>query len=97
MPLKITHRNSNEVPTPGGSGKINPDLAGLKNEMSRLADGMVLEIETGSPQAVRGTKMLITKAANQLGNPWKHWSSGSTVFAKPSEVVKRSGRKPKAG
>src|SRR5688572_30249826 len=97
MPLKIAHRKEDEVPTPGGSGKVNPDLVVLKNEMSRLASGMVLEIETGSEQAVRGTKMLITKASNQLGNRWKHWNVGSTVFARPMDAVKRRGRKPKAG
>ena len=96
MPLKITHRKEDEVPTPGGSGKVNQDLQTLKNEMSRLAGGMVLEIETGSEQAVRGTKMLITKAANQMGSRWAHWNVGSTVFARPTETVKRRGRKPKA-
>ena len=95
MPLKITHRKEDEVPTPSGTAKDNQDLAALKNEMSRLGSGMVLEIETGSEKAVRGTKMLITKAANQLGNPWRHWSVGSTVFARPLETVKRRGRRPK--
>ena len=96
MPLKITHRKEDEVPAPGGSGKGNEDLQALKNEMSRLAGGMVLEIDAGDPKAVRGTKMLITKAANQLGSRWRHWSVGSTVFARPAEAVKRRGRRPKA-
>ena len=96
MPLKITQRKEDEVPTPGGSGRTNEDLLALKNEMSRLSSGMVLEIETGGEQSVRGTKMLITKAASQLGNRWTHWSAGSTVFAKPAEAVKRRARRPKA-
>jgi hypothetical protein len=96
MPLKITHRKDNEVPTPGGSGMVNPDLLTLKNEMSKLATGMVLEIETGSEQAVRSTKMLVTKAANQIGAPWKHWNVGSTVFAMPKAAVRRRGRRPKS-
>ena len=96
MPLKITHRKEGEVPTPSGSGKVNPDLVNLKNEMSRLASGMVLEIEAGSEKAVRGTKMLITKASNQLGARWKHWNVGTTVFARPAEAIKRRGRRPKS-
>jgi hypothetical protein len=96
MPLRITHRRKEEMPTPSGSGKVNQDLIVLKSEMSKLGAGMVLEIETGSEQTVRGTKMLITKAANQLGNRWKHWNVGSTVFARPMEEIRRRGRKPKA-
>jgi hypothetical protein len=96
MPLKFSHRKPDEVPTPSSSGKVNEDLLNLKNEMTRLASGMVLEIETGSEKAVRGTKMLVTKAANQLGAQWKHWSVGSTVFARPMDAVRRRGRRPKA-
>ena len=89
MPLKFTQRKAAEVPMPTASGKINQDLLDLKNEMSKLAAGMVLEIDTGHEGSVRGTKMLVTKAANQLGTPWKHWSVGSTVFAQPKEAVRR--------
>ena len=95
MPLRFSQRKPEEVPTPSASGKVNQDLLNLKNEMSKLAAGMVLEIETGSEKAVRSTKMLVTKAANQLGSPWKHWSVGSTVFTRPMEAVRRRGRKPK--
>jgi len=95
MPLKFTQRKPEEVPTPSASGKVNQDLLNLKNEMSKLASGMVLEIETGSEKAVRGTKMLITKAGNQLGTRWRHWRVGSTVFARPLEAVRRRGRRPK--
>ena len=89
MPLKFNHRKADEVPTPSASGKINEDLIALKNEMAKLAAGMVLEIETGNEKAVRGTKMLVTKAANQLGTKWRHWNVGTTVFAKPAEAVRR--------
>ena len=95
MPLKISHRKAEDVPTPSASGKINQDLIAVKNEMAKLAAGMVLEIETSSEKAVRGTKMLVTKAANQLGARWRHWNVGTTVFAKPAEVIRRRGRKPK--
>jgi spore cortex formation protein SpoVR/YcgB (stage V sporulation) len=93
LPLKITHRNEDEVPTPSSSGKVNEDLMAIKNEMQKLASGMVLEIEAGTDKAVRGTKMLVTKASQQLGARWRHWSVGSKVFAKPAgEIKKRMGR-----
>ena len=88
MPLKFTHRTLEEVPAPSASGKVNLDLLNLRNEMSKLPPGMVLEIETGDEKAVRGTKMLVTKAANQLGTSWKHWSFGTTVFAQPKDFPK---------
>ncbi len=96
MPLNISHKKENEVPTAGSSGKVNEDLMALKNEMSKLASGMVLEIEAGTEKAVRSTKMLVTKAANQLGAQWRHWNVGTKVFAKPREAAKRRGRRPKA-
>jgi hypothetical protein len=37
MPLKITHKNEDEVPTPTSAGKVNEDLAALKAEMQKLA------------------------------------------------------------
>jgi TusA-related sulfurtransferase len=95
MPLRITHRREEEVPTPSSSGKINEDLMAIKNEMVKLASGMVLEIEAGSEKAVRGTKLLITKASNQLGSQWRHWNVGTKVFAKPAEAVRRRGRRKK--
>lgn len=95
MPLRITQRREEDVPTPSSSGKINEDLTTIKNEMSKLASGMVLEIEAGSEKAVRGTKLLITKASNQLGSQWRHWNVGTKVFAKPAEAVRRRGRRKK--
>ena len=96
MPLKITHRKQEEVPSPGSSGKVNEDLMTVKGEMARLAPGMVLEIDAGNEKAVRGTKLLITKAANQLGSPWRHWNVGTKVFARPMETARRRGRRPKS-
>ena len=96
MPLKITHKKEDDVPTPFGSGMINQDLDILKREMSKLGSGMVLEIEADGEKRVRGTKILVTKAANQLGSKWKHWNVGTTVFAKPLESARRRGRPPKA-
>lgn len=90
--LKITQRREDEVPGGGAAGKANENLLALKNEMSKLGAGMVLEIETENERAVRGTKMLVTRAANQLGTSWKHWSVGSKVFARPSETTRRRGR-----
>ena len=95
MPMRISHKKAEEVPTPGGSGRINEDLVALKNEMQKLASGMVLEIETGSEKAVRSAKMLITRASNQLGSRWQHWSVGTKVFARPAEAIRRRGRRRK--
>ena len=61
----------------------------------RLASGMVLEIETGSADAIRRTKGLVTRASKELGRPFHHWHDGTKVFAKPVEAVRRRGRPPK--
>ena len=86
MPLRITHRKESEVPAPRRRGKANADLDQIKTEAARLAKGTVLEIETGSAQAVRRTKGLITRAGNQLGIKLQHWHTGSKVFAKRIET-----------
>ena len=91
MPLQITHRKEAEVPG-RSSGRVNEDLTRIKDEMSRLTAGMVLEIETGSDKAVRSTKMMVTKAAKELGSQWRHWSEGTKVFAKPESSTRRRGR-----
>ena len=96
MPLKITQRKQEDVPMPNAAGKINEDLLAIRGEMSKMASGMVLEIEAGSEKAIRGTKMLITKAANQLGMQWRHWNVGTKVFARPVEAARRRGRPRKA-
>jgi len=59
----ITHKREDEVPTPSSAGKVNEDLMTLKEEMRKLASGMVLEIEAGSEKSVRGTKLLVSKGA----------------------------------
>lgn len=92
MPLQITQRKTEDVPSASSTGKVNLDLIAIKDEMKKLGSGMVLEIETGSSGAVRGTKMLITKAGNELGQKWQHWHAGTKVFAKPAEAIKRRGR-----
>ena len=89
MPIRITHRKQEEVPTPSPTGKVNADIETIKAEMARLASGMVLEIEIGSEKAIRGTKMLVTKASNQLGTPWRHWHVGTKVYAKPIEATNK--------
>ncbi len=96
MPLRFAQKKEEEVPRPGASGKINQDLLAIRSEMTKLGSGMVLEIETEGEKAVRGTKMLVTRAANQLGTRWQHWNVGSKVFAKPAEAIRRRGRR-KAG
>lgn len=93
MPLRIRQRKESEVPAPGSSGKINPDLQAIRNEMSKLASGMVLEIEAESERAVRSIKMMITRSAGQLGTRWRHWSEGSRVYARPAEAVRRRVRR----
>jgi len=89
MPLKITQRPEHEVPKPSRAGKVNEDLVAVKNEMMKLGQGMVLEIEAGSEKAIRGAKALITRAAKELGTPWRHWHFGSKVFARPAEGTQR--------
>ena len=96
MPLKISQRNENDVPTPSTAGKINEDVEHLKTAMRNLAPGMVLEIEVDSGKAVRGTKLSVSKAAKQIGSPWTHWHVGTMVFARPTESVKRRTRRSKA-
>ena len=96
MPLEFTQRTDDEVPTAQGPGRPNEDLNLLKREMSQVSAGMVLEIETGSEKAVRGTKMLVTKAAKELGSEWRHWSQGTKVFAKPAAPRTRRGRPRKS-
>jgi hypothetical protein len=87
MPLKITHRKEEEVPRPTAAGRINENVEAIKAEMQKLGQGMVLEIETGSERAIRGTKALITRASKELGTKWRHWSQGTKVFARPAESV----------
>ena len=93
MPLKITHRKAEEVPRPTAAGRINENLQAIKAEMLKLGQGMVLEIETGSERAIRGTKALITRASNELGAKWRHWSQGTKVFASPAERAPRRRRR----
>ena len=98
MPLEIKHRPQNEVPTPTSMGRVNEELEAIKNEMRKLASGMVLEIETGSEKAVRGAKMLVTRASSQLGSRWQHWGVGTKVFARPAAAIRRRmGRAKKNG
>src|SRR5687767_13631188 len=92
MALKIAHRKQQDVPAPAASGRANEELYQLKTEMSKLAADMVLEIDTGSTTAIRGTKGLITRASKQLGRPFVHWHQGTKVYAKPAEVARRRGR-----
>jgi hypothetical protein len=92
MPLTFTQRKQEEVPSAGSNGKVNEDLLSIKNEMAKLGSGLILEIETGSEKSIRGTKMLVTKAAKELGTPWRHWHSGSSVFAQPVDGTRRRGR-----
>ncbi len=87
MPLRI--RQAKEGETGRGAGRtIEQELQALKNEMAKLGKGMILEIETGSAQAVRTTKALVTRAGNQLGARWQHWHVGTKVFAKPVSRLK---------
>jgi hypothetical protein len=93
MPLKITQRKEAEVPRPTAAGRINESLEAIKAEMLKIGQGMVLEIETGSERAVRGTKALITRASKDIGAKWRHWSQGTKVFARPAEGAARRRRR----
>src|SRR4051812_37765467 len=94
MVLKITQRNEADVPMPNAQGRVNEDLQSMKAEMTKLPSGMVLEVETGSGKAIRSTKMLVSKAAKELGTQWEHWHVETKVYAKPRAAARR-GRKPK--
>lgn len=96
MPMKFTQRRAEDVPTGKPGRGLNPDFLVVKSEMARLTPGLVLEIQTSTDNTVRGTKMLVTKAARELGVSWRHWNVGSTVFARPVEEAKRRGRPRKA-
>ncbi len=98
MPLNIRQIPESEVPKPGRTGKINEDLVAVRTKMQNLASDMVLEIEAGSENAVRGAKTLVTRAAEDLGARWQHWNVGSKVFARPAEPVRprRGRRRPMA-
>ncbi len=93
MPLKITPRREEDVPPPGRTGKSNEDFTAVRDEMRRLGPGMVIEIDAGTEKAVRSTKMLVTRAAKDLGTTWRHWSAGSKVFAMPAEAGRRRTRR----
>jgi hypothetical protein len=56
-------------------------------ELTRIAPGMVMVIETGDEKAIRATKTLITRAANELGMPMRHWHAGTEVYAKPVKAT----------
>ena len=88
MNVSVVYRTQNPI--------LRTRVEALKVEMRNLAPGMVLEIEVETDKAVRGTKLLISKAAKQIGSPWTHWSFGTTIFAKPTDAVKRRGRRAKA-
>ncbi len=92
MPLTFTQRQENEIPQPSRQGRVNEELQQVKNELSRLASGMVLEIETGSADAIRRTKGLVTRASKELGTQFQHWHEGTKVFARPTEAPRRRGR-----
>ncbi len=97
MPLKIAVRKESEVPRPTPSGRVNEDLETLKEKMSGLPAGMVLEVEVGKGSSVRATKVLITKAARSLGSAkWKHWHSANKVYAQPVTTRRRRRRRVRA-
>jgi hypothetical protein len=90
MPLRIKQIKQEEAPKPSSTGKANTELFAVKSEMLKLGKGMVLEIETGSAKAVRGTKTLVTRAGKELGTKWQHWHVGTKVFARPVETLKNA-------
>lgn len=96
MPLQFTHKKAEEVPAPRPPGKVSQALAALIREMTKLAPDMVLEIETGDEKAIRATRMLVTRAGNELGTPLRHWQVGTKVYAKPTDVITERGRKQRS-
>lgn len=82
--MKITHRKEEEVPEPAPkTGRVSRAVREIMQELTRVAPGMVMVIETGDERAIRVTKALITRAGNELGMPVRHWHAGTEVYAKP--------------
>ncbi len=93
--MKISHRRAEDVPAPPArSGAVNQVLTEIMRELRRIAPGMVMVIETGDEAAVRGTKVLITRAGRELGIPVRHWHNGTEVYAKPIGIG--PARKPRS-
>jgi hypothetical protein len=84
MPLKIRHRSADEVPQPQGGGRVSEEFNQVKTALATLSVGDVLEIETNDARAVRGTKLMVTRAGKQLGKSFTHWNSGTKVFVRPA-------------
>ena len=93
MPLKIAHRKAEDVPA-ATAETGSPEFQELKVELAKLQPGMVLEVETGSGRAIRGTKAMLTRAGKQAGLSVVHWHQGTKVYAK-AQVARRRGRPPK--
>ncbi len=89
MTLKITHRKAAEVPSPPPTSRMSQALAEIMRELTRLAPGMVLVIDTGDANTIRATKALITRAGKELAIPVRHWHSGTEVYATTSAAAPR--------
>jgi len=88
VPLQFSHKKAHEVPQPGPASRVTEAVSAIMREMARVAPDMVLEIETGDEKTIRATKMLVTRAGNELGTPWRQWHVGTKVYAKPMEATK---------
>ncbi len=82
--MKITQRKEEDVPpAPAKNRRVNRALEEIMDELTRIEPGMVMVIEAEDEKAIRATKLLVTRAGNELGIPLRHWHTGTEVFAKP--------------
>ncbi len=73
MALQFSHKKAGEVPQPRQRGKVSDAVAAVMRELERVSHDMVLEIETGDEKAIRATKLMISRAGEELGTPVRHW------------------------
>ncbi len=95
MQYRITARREDEVPMHDRKAGRNEDLAEVKKAMKKASTGMVLEIRPEGGTTARGVKMMISRAAKELGMKWHHWSVGDVVYAQ-RERAQRGGRRKAA-
>ena len=96
MALQFSHKKAGEVPQPRQRGKVSDAVAAVMRELERVAQDMVLEIETGDEKAIRATKLMISRAGEELGTPVRHWHKGTKVYARPVDPITERGRKQRS-
>ena len=96
MALQFTLKKADEVPQPRRRSKVSETVAALMRELERVAPDMVLEIETGDKKNIRATKLMISRAGEELSTPVRHWHQGTIVYARPVDLITERGRKQRS-